>query len=214
MNNEKKITQIYKILLAVLVLFGPQFYLLHLNATWQTEAVFLVCSIVACLLFFQDKIQSFTISKNSLKINWLVKSVTATLDDLKNIIQPLLIFHLQTLATSTTGFNVPNYKGNMNFFKSAITLKNTLNLDSKELTEAIYRAKKAVCTSTLYSIRNVLKDNEMCIIETEKIIKCGLLEQDIYNFGSFIHSIHDKNQEQAIAIYNDLIFFLKETNDI
>lgn len=214
MNNKSKLIQTCKMLLAIIILFGPQFYLLHLNANWQTKAIFLICSIVVCLLFFQDKIQSFTISNNSLKVDWLVKNINATVDDLKNVVEPLIIFNLETLSTSTTGLTAPNYKADINFFKSSIALKDRLELNSDELTKAIYKAKKSVCTSTLYSLRNSLKDNKQCIIDVDDIVHHGLLEKDIHDFGQFVYSIHDENKEQAIKIYNDLIAFLRETSDI
>lgn len=110
--------------------------------------------------------------------------------------------------------NVPNYKADISFFSSAIVLKDRLELNSDELIKAIYKAKKSVCTSTLYSLRNSLKDNEQCIINVDKIVHRGLLEKDIHDFGQFVYSTHDENKEQAIKIYHDLIAFLRETSDI
>jgi len=205
----------FQLLVAMFVLFFPQLVLLFIKTDWQTKAIFLVCSLTICILFFQDRIKTLKIDKTSFLLEFkdLVSAVNATLDDLRETIQPIIILNLHSIIASTKGFSGINYRPAMLFFRKTLALKKKLKLNSVELNQAIYDARKAVIILALYAIRNSLFNTEECIMIVDNIKRnSGISENDLYDLKKYIYSID--NNHKATMIYTDLIEFIRETGGI
>lgn len=214
-ENDMKNKDNYQLPLAVCLLFSPQLLLLYIGTDWQTKAIFLICSLTICILFFQDRIKALKIDKTGLLFEFkdMISNVNATLDDLRETIQPILVITLHAITASTQGFSGINHKSAMLFFRKVLKLKKRLNLDSDDLKRAIYEARKAVITLALYDIRNSLSTTEECIMMVESIkVDNNTSEDDLRVLKKYICSAD--NSHVATMIYADLIDFIRETSDI
>lgn len=205
----------YQLLLAVRLIFVPQLLLLYIETDWQTKAIFLICSLTICILFFQDRIKALKIDKTGLLFEFrdMISNVNATLDDLRETIQPILIINLNAITASTRWLSGINHESAMLFFRKALAIQKRLKLESDDLKYAIYEARKATITIALYDIRNSLSTTKECIMLVESIkVDNNISEDDLRDLKKHIYSVDDNYT--ATMIYADLIDFIRETSGI
>lgn len=88
-----------QIIEVILILFVPQVCLVVANKSWQAMLMFLICSLVVCVLFFQDRINKLKVGKGVLEIDLqeAIKEAYATIDNIKDLTDPVLNFNLRKI---------------------------------------------------------------------------------------------------------------------
>lgn len=106
---------------SIAILFIPQIILLYLDKSWSVMAIFLICSLVICLIFFQDKINVFKFGKDGIEFEMkkAINEAYATIKQMKLLADPLINYSFQLMAGEDMAFHGTNIEERIAFFNDA-----------------------------------------------------------------------------------------------
>lgn len=188
----------------ICILFAPQIFLMYMGEkAWQVMAIWLFGSIVAV---FYDRVKNiiFTHNKIKLELHELVNEANATIKNLTEISEPLLIMSLETIVSSSLGFSPINYKTAIKYIYNVQKIKGKYQFESYEVDKTLFRAKVATIKlgeDFARGINNGIETYHINVSDNKKIIKLKKYLEDEQNI-----KIKD--------IYTDLLEFLERTDSI
>lgn len=208
-----------QIIEVILILFVPQVCLVVANKSWQAMLMFLICSLVVCVLFFQDRINKLKVGKGVLEIDLqeAIKEAYATIDNIKDLTDPVLNFNLQEMAAEDLAFEGTSYDERITFFDKARMLARKLELNSSELDNSFIKAKIAILYSFNLEIERAfdkVTDHQGRKVTSKFIEQYHSSGIDMVAFKNEIESLPINKRKNVQYLYDALEKFLKETSDI
>lgn len=102
----------------ILIMFIPQIILVYLGKSYQIMIIFLACSIIVCVLFLQDKVNILRLGKNGIELDMreAINEAYATIDNIKELIDPIINYDLQLMAGEDLAFEGTNLEERLIFF--------------------------------------------------------------------------------------------------
>lgn len=126
----------------ILIMFIPQIILIYLGESYQIMIVCLGCSIITCA-FLQDKVNILRLGKNGIELDMrkAINEAYATIDNIKELMDPIINYNLQLMAGEDLAFEGTNLEERLTFFRKARKLAEKLNIDTPELKATLAKAR-------------------------------------------------------------------------
>lgn len=219
-NWVKKRRQIIEV---IFILFVPQICLVIANKSWQAMLMFLICSLVVCILFFQDRINKLKFGKDGLEIDLqkAIKEAYATIDNIKDLTDPILNFNLQEMAAEDFVYSGTLSYERIRFFEQARNLSKKLDLENtEELQNSFSKAKSAVVMSFFWEIERAFKKASKDGTQIANLIinnngeVNSVTTANMALFNQKVNEVPKEDREEVQALYDSLEKFLRETSDI
>lgn len=188
----------------ICILFTPQVFLIYMGEkTWQVMVIWLFGSIVA---IFSDRVKNiiFAHNKIQLELRELVSEANATIKNLTEISEPLLIMSLETIIASSHGFSPINYKTAMKYIYNVQKIKRKYQFESYEVTQLLFRAKIATLGLGEGVARNINNGVETYHIDLD----------DNNVISKLKNYLADEQNIKIKIIYTDLLEFLERAGNI
>lgn len=207
-----------KVCVAGIVMFAPQIILVVLNKSWQVMGIFLICSVLVCILFLQDKINNLKLGKDGIELDMkrAINEAYATIDNIKEMADPIINFNLQLMAGEDLAFDGTSSEERIAFLKKIRKLSEKLEIDTPELRNSFAKAKHSVLyafSSEIYSLWG--SDSSSYRISNEIIkLENGSSEVNLDKFKSCINELDSDRRIEAEKLYESLVEFLDETKDV
>ncbi|MYV21538.1 hypothetical protein FYN05_06945 [Lactobacillus salivarius] len=186
----------------ICILFTPQVFLIYMGEkTWQVMVIWLFGSIVA---IFSDRVKNIIFAHNKIKLELheLVNEANATIKNLTEISEPLLIMSLETIVAASLGFSPINYKTAIKYIYNVQKIKRKYQFESVD--KSLFRAKIAT-----------LKLGEGFARSINNGVKTYHIDLNDNNIMSKLRKyLTDEQNIKIKVIYTDLLEFLERTGDI
>ena len=201
----------------ILIMFIPQIILVYLGKSYQIMIIFLACSIIVCA-FLQDKVNILRLGKNGIELDMreAINEAYATIDNIKELMDPIINYNLQSMAGEDLAFEGTNLEERLTFFRKARKLAEKLNIDTPELKATLAKARGSV----LYAFSLKLYDlwghdtNGYNISEEIIEIKTDSNKVHLDKFKHYMKELDVNSRKRAEKLYDELVEFLNETSDI
>lgn len=202
----------------IFIIFVPQIILVYLGKSYQIMIIFLVCSITVCVLFLQDKVNTLRFGKNGIELDMreAINEAYATIDNIKELIDPIINYNLQLMAGEDLAFEGTNLEERIAFFRKARELAKKLNIDTLELKSSFAKARGSVLYAFSLEVYDLWGHDTNGYNISKEIIETGLHSNKVHldKFKYYIKELDDGRQVEARKLYDKLVDFLNETSDI
>lgn len=221
------------ILSSILILFLPQIILLCLDKSWSVMVIFLICSLVICLIFFQDKINIFKLGKDGIEFEMkkAIDEAYATIKQMKLLADPLINYSFQLMAGEDRAFHGTSVEERIAFFKKIRNLIIEMDLTTKEIEESLFSGKLSILYAVGYEITTLWSEgivfgsnpesnsfkegheiSNQIIEKSQSGFPTGKVNLNIFN--EKLKKFPEENRDRAYELYKLLKEFLEETSDI
>lgn len=201
----------------IFIMLIPQIILVYLGKSYKIMAVFLVCSIISCV-FLQDKVNILRFGKNGIELEMrkAINEAYATIDNIKELMDPIINYNLQLMAGEDLAFEGTNLEERLTFFRKARKLTEKLNIDTPELKATFAKARGSVLYAFSLELYDLWGHDTNGYNISKKIIEIKTNSNKVHldKFKHYMKELDVNNRKKAEKLYDELVEFLNETSDI